>query len=42
MTKAFAIAAETSPEGHELAERLLVLALDGLRPRDGADSPTAV
>ena len=42
MTKAFAIAAETSPEGSELAERLLVLALDGLRPRPGAGSPAAV
>jgi AcrR family transcriptional regulator len=33
MAKAFALAAETSPEGAALAERLLVLALDGLRPR---------
>jgi AcrR family transcriptional regulator len=33
MTKAFAYAAETSPEGPALAERLLVLAMDGLRPR---------
>jgi AcrR family transcriptional regulator len=33
MAKAFAHAAETSPEGAALAERLLVLALDGLRPR---------
>jgi AcrR family transcriptional regulator len=33
MAKAFAHAAETSPEGPALAERLLVLALDGLRPR---------
>jgi AcrR family transcriptional regulator len=33
MTKAFANAAETSPEGPALAERLLVLAMDGLRPR---------
>jgi AcrR family transcriptional regulator len=35
MTKAFAYAAETSPEGPALAERLLVLAMDGLRPRQG-------
>jgi AcrR family transcriptional regulator len=35
MTKAFANAAETSPEGPALAERLLVLAMDGLRPRGG-------
>jgi AcrR family transcriptional regulator len=34
MAKAFANAAETSPEGHELAERLLDLAMDGLRPRE--------
>lgn len=33
MAKAFANAAETSPEGPALAERLLVLAMDGLRPR---------
>jgi AcrR family transcriptional regulator len=33
MAKAFANAAETSPEGSALAERLLVLAMDGLRPR---------
>jgi AcrR family transcriptional regulator len=33
MAKAFALAAETSPEGPELAERLLVLSMDGLRPR---------
>ena len=40
MAKAFAQAGETSPEGPVLAERLLVLAMDGLRPRgDGpADS----
>ena len=35
MAKAFAHAAETSPEGAALAERLLVLAMDGLRPRRG-------
>jgi AcrR family transcriptional regulator len=35
MTKAFANAAETSPEGPALAERLLLLAMDGLRPRRG-------
>ena len=34
MAKAFAYAAETSPEGSALAERLLVLSMDGLRPRD--------
>jgi AcrR family transcriptional regulator len=34
MAKAFANAAETSPEGPALAERLLVLSMDGLRPRD--------
>jgi AcrR family transcriptional regulator len=33
MTKAFAQAAETSPEGPVLAERLLSLSMDGLRPR---------
>ncbi len=33
MTKAFAQAAETSPEGPALAERLLALSMDGLRPR---------
>jgi AcrR family transcriptional regulator len=33
MAKAFALAGETSPEGPALAERLLVLAMDGLRPR---------
>ena len=33
MTKAFAQAAETSPEGSALAERLLALSMDGLRPR---------
>jgi AcrR family transcriptional regulator len=36
MTKAFALAAETSPEGPALAERLLVLSMDGLRPRTTA------
>jgi AcrR family transcriptional regulator len=34
MAKAFAYAAETSPEGPALADRLLVLAMDGLRPRE--------
>ena len=34
MTKAFALAAESSPEGPALAERLLVMSMDGLRPRD--------
>ena len=33
MAKAFAHAGETSPEGPALAERMLVLAMDGLRPR---------
>ncbi len=33
MTKAFAQAAETSPEGPALAERLLAMSMDGLRPR---------
>ncbi|HEY4752866.1 MAG TPA: TetR/AcrR family transcriptional regulator [Candidatus Limnocylindrales bacterium] len=33
MAKAFAIAGESSPEGPVLGERLLVLAMDGLRPR---------
>jgi hypothetical protein len=33
MEKAFALAGETSPEGPALAERLLVLSMDGLRPR---------
>jgi AcrR family transcriptional regulator len=33
MAKAFAHAAETSPEGPALAERLLALSMDGLRPR---------
>jgi AcrR family transcriptional regulator len=33
MAKAFANAAETSPEGPALAERLLALSMDGLRPR---------
>jgi AcrR family transcriptional regulator len=36
MAKAFALAAETSPEGPALAERLLVLSMDGLRPRTSA------
>jgi len=33
MAKAFAHAAETSPEGPALAERLIALSMDGLRPR---------
>jgi len=33
MAKAFAYAAETSPEGAALAERLLLLAMEGLQPR---------
>ena len=33
MAKAFAMAGETSPEGSVLSERLLVLSMDGLRPR---------
>lgn len=33
MAKAFAMAAESSPEGAALAERLLALSMDGLRPR---------
>ena len=36
MTKAFAVAAETSPDGPALAERLLVLSMDGMRPRQSA------
>jgi AcrR family transcriptional regulator len=39
MAKAFANAAETSPEGAALAERLLTLAMDGLRPRGGSANP---
>jgi AcrR family transcriptional regulator len=39
MAKAFAYAAETSPEGSALAERLLVLSMDGLRPRWGEATP---
>lgn len=34
MAKAFAHAGETSPDGAAAAERLIVLAMDGLRPRD--------
>jgi AcrR family transcriptional regulator len=41
MAKAFAIAGETSPEGPVLAERLLVLAMDGLRPRAGSAATEA-
>jgi AcrR family transcriptional regulator len=33
MAKAFAMAGEASPEGGALAERLLALSMDGLRPR---------
>jgi len=33
MVGAFAAAAEASPEGSALAERLLSMAMDGLRPR---------
>jgi AcrR family transcriptional regulator len=33
MAKAFALAGEASPEGPVLAERLLELSMDGLRPR---------
>jgi AcrR family transcriptional regulator len=33
IAKAFAYAGETSPEGGALAERLLALSMDGLRPR---------
>jgi AcrR family transcriptional regulator len=33
MAKAFAVAGDTSPEGSALAERLLAIAMDGLRPR---------
>jgi AcrR family transcriptional regulator len=33
MAKAFALAAETSPEGPALASRLIALSMDGLRPR---------
>jgi AcrR family transcriptional regulator len=39
MAKAFAHAAETSPEGPALAERLLELSMDGLRPRWGRATP---
>jgi AcrR family transcriptional regulator len=38
MAKAFALAAETSPEGSALAERLLALSMDGLRPRTSSPS----
>jgi AcrR family transcriptional regulator len=34
IAKAFAYAGETSPEGGALAERLLALSMDGLRPRE--------
>lgn len=36
IAKAFALAAETSPEGAALAQRLLVLSMDGLRPRNAS------
>ena len=36
MAKAFAAAAESSPEGPALAERLLALSMDGLRPRSAS------
>jgi AcrR family transcriptional regulator len=39
MAKAFALAAESSPEGPALAERLLVLSMDGLRPRGRQPGP---
>lgn len=39
MAKAFANVAESSPEGSALAERLLVLAMDGLRPRERGATP---
>jgi AcrR family transcriptional regulator len=45
MTKAFAQAAEASPEGPVLAERLIGLSMDGLRPRAsgaGSDGESAV
>jgi AcrR family transcriptional regulator len=41
MAKAFAQAGETSPEGAALAERLLGLAMDGLRPREHGDRDPA-
>jgi hypothetical protein len=41
MAKAFAQAGETSPEGPALAERLLGLAMDGLRPREHRDHDPA-
>jgi AcrR family transcriptional regulator len=37
LTGAIAHAGETSPEGSVLSERLLQLAMDGMRPRSGAD-----
>jgi AcrR family transcriptional regulator len=36
MAKAFAYMGETAPDDGALAERLLVLAMDGLRPRGGS------
>jgi len=41
MAKAFALVAETAPEGSALAERLLGLSMDGLRPRDARESVTS-
>ncbi len=41
IAKAFAQAGETSPEGSALAERLLVLAMDGLRPRQAGSAESA-
>jgi AcrR family transcriptional regulator len=38
MAKAFSLLAETAPEGSALAERLLVMSMDGLRPRDDRGS----
>lgn len=38
MAKAFAHVGETSPEGPALGERLLLLAMDGLRPRPTGSS----
>ena len=42
MAKAFAIAAESSPEGPALAERLLILSMDGLRPQGRGPNPNPV
>ena len=40
MAKAFALAAESAPEGAALAERLLVLSMDGLRPQGRRPTPS--